>query len=87
MCCPGRKCRYAYVAEAVGVERGHTGLAKVDLDAATPAAALAGRLAHGPGWLGGEATFVPRSQDPAAMKGARTHLAGPPFGVRVGPKT
>lgn len=67
--CPGRKCRYTYIAEAVGVERGHTGLVKVDLAATTPAAAIAGRLAHGPGWMGGEATFVPRSQDPAGAQG------------------
>ena len=70
VCGPGRKCRYAYIAEAVGVERGHTGLVKVDLSAQTPAAAVVGRLAHGPGWMGGEATYVPRSQDPAALKGA-----------------
>lgn len=70
MCNAGRKCRYAYIAEAVGVARGHTGLVKVDLAAQTPAAAIAARLAHGPGWMGGEATFVPRSQDLAALKGA-----------------
>ncbi|KAK9834825.1 hypothetical protein WJX81_001553 [Elliptochloris bilobata] len=68
-CLVGRSCRYAYMAEVVGAERGYSGLAKVDLGAATPAAAVAGRISHGPGWLGGEATFLPRSQDVAALKG------------------
>ena len=66
------------------MDRGHTGLVKVGLAAQTPAAAVVARLAHGPDWMGGEATFVPRSQDPGALKGAppvqgRAVCGMPPF--------
>ena len=68
----GSKCRYTYVAAAGSSagQRGFTGLAKIDLAADSPAEAVAGRVAHGAGWVGGEATFVPRTPDAADLKGA-----------------
>lgn len=68
----GSKCRYTYVAAAGSGtgQRGFTGLAKIDLAADSPAEAVAGRVPHGAGWVGGEATFVPRTPDAAALKGA-----------------
>ena len=69
----GSKCRYTYVAAAgsgTGQQRGFTGLAKIDLAADSPAEAVAGRVLHGAGWVGGEATFVPRTPDAADLKGA-----------------
>ncbi len=78
-CAPraGRECRYTYVAAAAPSACAYTGLAKLDLRAASPDAAVAGRLEHGAGWFGGEASFVPRAADPAALKGACPNPASP----------
>jgi len=58
------------VAAAAPGACAYTGLAKLDLRAASPEAAVAGRLEHGACWFGGEASFVPRSADPAGLQGA-----------------
>ncbi|EIE21342.1 carotenoid cleavage dioxygenase 1B [Coccomyxa subellipsoidea C-169] len=66
----GRKTRYTYVVTykyGGGFDRPY-GLAKIDLAASSPAAAVPAQIGFGRGRFGGEAVFVPRSTDPAALK-------------------
>lgn len=50
------------------------GLAKIDLSASSALAAVAAKIGFGPGRIGGEAVFVPRSSDPSELKGAEMCL-------------
>lgn len=75
-CCAGRKTRYTYVVTyeyGDGFDRPY-GLAKIDLAASSPAAAVAAQIGFGRGRSGGEAVFVPSSTDPAALKSAQTSI-------------
>jgi carotenoid cleavage dioxygenase len=59
----GRRTRYAYVATLTTGGEGQPrfdGVAKIRLAAAGPGEAVAGRVLHGEGRVGGEAFFVPK---------------------------
>ena len=86
-CCSlaGRKCRYVYVAEFEAAGHGLaippvTGIAKIDLAAPSPEAAVAGRIPFGAGRSGGEAVFIPSSGSISAGK-----AAGAPGGTAASP--
>ena len=69
--CAGRKTRYTYVAAAGSHKGGSplTGIAKLDMLAATPEAAVAAHIDLGDTCDVGEPQFVPRSASPEALQG------------------
>lgn len=72
MCNAGRKTQYAYLAmfDDKNDANAAGGIAKIDLLAGSPAAAVAAQIRFGRGRSGGEAVFIPRSMDVSKMEGA-----------------